>query len=411
MAKDNYFIKNTSIMQENRKKNSTVSIKNADSYDFSLVLETMRLCLEPLGGIKSFVSPGQKVLLKPNLLTGFHPDRAVTTHPTFVKAATMICLEAGAQVQIGDSPGIGELAHVFRKCGMESLLKIPGVSLANFGDTKEFSEPDNVVGRKIRLAKAVADADVIITLPKLKTHSQMGFTGALKNQYGLIVGAEKAHYHYRLKDRNWLAELIIDINNIAKPALAIMDGIYAMEGMGPAGGEPRHLGVMLASSDIVAVDTMACHLITLNTKTLPISVAAAKRHFGATDFEQINVVGDDHREKITTDFKKVPELSNILRLLPLPRFVLGWIRRIWAPRPRIISDKCIKCNACGRGCPVKPAAINPFADEKNRVNDQSCIRCYCCHEFCPEKAIELEYVMPIRWIMSIRRGWLHWRSP
>lgn len=380
---------------------SIVSIETVDSYQLEAVLKAVRQCLSRFGGIERFVRPGNKVLLKPNLLAAFHPERAITTHPAVVHAVTMLCLEAGAVVQIGDSPGIGELRQVFRRCQMEFLLNLAGVSLANFRDTVEYQAPDNLVARRIRLAKAVADNDLIITLPKLKTHSQMGFTGAIKNQYGLIVGSEKAHYHYRLKNRDWLAELMVDINLIAKPALAIMDGIVAMEGMGPAGGEARQLGVLLASPDISAVDTVACAIIDLECRTLPISQAAKKRGFGATELSEITVAGPPLEQLRVPDFKKIPELINILRLVPLPRFMLRWIRKAWAPRPRIIAEHCIKCNACGKGCPVEPSAINPFAGTE-QVDDQRCIRCYCCHEFCPEKAIELKNIVIVEWLKRLQ---------
>ncbi|MFH0880149.1 MAG: DUF362 domain-containing protein, partial [Lentisphaerota bacterium] len=225
--------------------------------------------------------------------------------------------------------------------------------------------------------------------PKLKTHVQMTFTGALKNQYGLITGKRKAHYHYRLKTREWLAALIMDINRIAKPALAIMDGIVAMEGEGPSSGRPRKVGALLAGSDLAAVDVMACELIGLNPETVPLNLAARKSGFGATRVQDIEVLGADWKVLQVKDFALVRELMNLLRVIPLPLPMLNWLGKKWAPEPLIIEDLCIRCGICKKGCPVSPAAIDPFSDKRDKVDARRCIRCYCCHEFCPEKAIRL----------------------
>jgi uncharacterized protein (DUF362 family)/Pyruvate/2-oxoacid:ferredoxin oxidoreductase delta subunit len=377
-------------MPSSPKQKSQVSIKKIDGYEPEAVYLALKACLSPLGGMERFVKKGQRVLLKPNLLSAFPPDRAVTTHPSVVRAAARLSLEAGGVVSLGDSPGIGELSMVMRRSGLQDALKGLDVQIADFKNSVTHEAPHNVIGRRIALAKAVSDADVIITLPKLKTHSQMVFTGALKNQYGLIVGMEKARYHYRLKSREWLAALMLDINRIAKPGLAIMDAIVGMEGMGPAGGEPRQIGALLAGADLSAVDAAACALIGLDPQMVPLLQAAKKYGFGAVSLEQIEFMGDPWQDLTVSDFKKVPQLSSILRMIGLPQPVLAWLDRTLAARPRIISELCVKCNACGRGCPVSPAAIDPQSPGR-QVDDERCIRCYCCHEFCPEKAIELKH--------------------
>ncbi|NLF25748.1 MAG: DUF362 domain-containing protein [Deltaproteobacteria bacterium] len=369
---------------------SRVSIRRAPSYESEVVYKAIQDCLEPLGGIGAFVQSGQRVLLKPNLLGPFFPETAVTTNPEVVAAVAKLCLEAGAKVSVGDSPGIGELRIVMKRAGLKSALAELDTSVADFSACADFESMRNIVGRKIALAKAVAEADVIISLPKLKTHSQMVFTGALKNQYGLVVGTRKAYYHYRLRTREWLAALMIDINRIARPKLAIMDGIIAMEGMGPSGGEPRHLGVLIAGADLAAVDVAACTLIGLDPESVPLNLAARKYEFGATRLAEIELVGDDLSSLVVPDFKKVPQLRSVLRILPFPAWFLSWLERKWAARPRIIPELCIRCNACGNGCPVEPAAIQPLAEGGPQVDDDRCIRCYCCHEFCPVKAIALK---------------------
>ena len=372
---------------------SRVSVQRMDTYDAERVLDSMRAVLQPLGGMRAFVRPGQRVLLKPNLLFAADPDKAITTHPSVVRAAAILAQEAGGKVSVGDSPGVGDLRRVARACGIDEVIKSLGLEYADFNTTQVVERPGNKVSKRIELAAAVSQADVIISLPKLKTHGQMDFTGALKNQYGLVVGVAKALYHYRLKSRDWLAELIIDINQTAKPALAIMDGIVAMEGAGPSGGEPRPMNVLVAGADLSAVDAVCCHLIGLDPIRTPIARAARSQAFGATSLEEIEVVGQNWESLRQLDFKKVADPEDILSLVPLPKAILNWVSRHLAPRPRIIQEKCIQCLACFKGCPVPPSAIDPRLPRHKQVDDARCIRCYCCHEFCPAKAIRLERTM------------------
>ena len=377
---------------------SLVSLKRVESYDPQAVLEAMRSCLALLGGMGTFVRPGQRVLLKPNLLGPFAVEKAVTTHPAVVRAAILLAQEAGGTVFIGDSPGVGSLAYVAKACGLMPVLEETGAELADFSTPREFDDPHNTVAKRLTLARAVADADLIVTLPKLKTHGQMTFTGALKNQYGLILGTLKSQWHFRLQRPEWLAALILDIHRIARPALAIMDGIVGMEGKGPSGGRPRFLGAMLAGRDLAAVDALACLLIGLEPRFVPVLEAARTQGIGATSVAEMEIVGEDWRTLRVLDFEKVSELEDLLRLVPLPKSLLNWIRGQWTARPRIIGPRCIQCDVCANGCPVSPAAIHPDAPPHRQIDDDACIRCYCCHELCPNHAIELTRPWPARWL-------------
>jgi uncharacterized protein (DUF362 family)/ferredoxin len=365
-----------------------VSFKKVPDYDPERVLSGMRACLELLGGMAAFVKPGQRVLLKPNVLGGFSVKRAVTTHPAVLRAAIILVKEAGGIPLVGDSPGIGDLDRALNACGLAPVLAETGAEMLDFSEPREYEAPDNRIAKRVQLAKALADVDVLISLPKLKTHAQMTFTGALKNQYGLVPGAMKGHWHLRLQETNWLAALILDINRIARPRLAIMDAIIGMEGMGPSAGKPRQIGALLASADLAALDTVACNLIDLSPKAVPLLVAAREQGFGQTDLEKISVVGDDWRECRVADFEKPRLAPDVMNVVPLPKPALRWIRRQWTGRPRIIDDLCTKCGICEKGCPAQPPAIHPRGTEK--VEDARCIRCYCCHEFCPSHAIELQ---------------------
>jgi len=366
-----------------------VSVQPAADYDPGRVLAALRACLQPLGGMKAFVQPGQRVLLKPNLLGPFAVERGVTTHPAVVRAAVLLVQEAGGRVFLGDSPGLGPLAGVARACGLAPVLAETGAELLDFAEPHEFNVPAHKVVPRLTLAKALLQADVVITLPKLKTHAQMTLTAALKNQYGCIPGALKSQWHFRLQQPEWLASLILDVNRVVRPALAIMDAVMAMEGPGPTSGQLRRVGALLASPDLAAADTLACHLIGLDPMRVPLLAAAREQGFGETHLKRIRVIGDNWQSLRVPDFKQVEQVVDLLRLVPLPRPALNWLRHQWTLHPQIIDGRCTRCGICEKGCPVTPPAIHPHAPPAERLDDARCIHCYCCHEFCPSHAIEL----------------------
>ncbi len=368
---------------------TVVGLQALPDYAPGRVLAAMRACLEPLGGMLAFVRPGQSVLLKPNLLGPFAVERAVTTHPAIVRAVILLVQEAGGRVFVGDSSGLGQLAGVVRACGLAPVLAETGAELLDFSEPQEMEVPEHRLVSKLTLARALSRVDVIITLPKLKTHGQMTLTAALKNQYGCIPGALKSHWHFRLQEPEWLAALILDVNRAVHPALAILDAVTAMEGGGPTSGTPRQVGALLASRDLPAVDTVACHLIKLDPMRVPLLAAARKQGFGETELERIQVWGTDLQSLVIPDFKQVDHPRDVLRLLPLPKPALHWFRRQWTALPHIIDGRCTRCGICEKSCPVEPAAIHPKSTAGEKLDAEQCIRCYCCHEFCPSHAIEL----------------------
>ncbi len=368
-----------------------LSLIRLDSYDDQNAVDAaLAAALVPLGGMAAFVRPGDRVLLKANLLAPAHPDEAVTTHPAIVCAAIRAVKAAGAsRIRVGDGPGVGTTAEVMRSSGILEICEREGAEMAVFEPTAVYENNDNILFKRIELTTELQDNDVIITLPKLKTHVQMGYTGALKNQYGLIPGTRKAEYHFRLQDRDRLADLMIDINRTANMRLAIMDAVVGMEGPGPHGGKPRKIGAIIVSGDLSAVDVVGCSIIGFNPNEYPLLQAAARGNYGTTNLEDIQIHGATIQELHIPDYKLVKTPANIMRILPLPQWLLRWLRRQIADRPYIDRKKCIKCLKCKNGCPIKPPAIDPLIPKGDCLNHNTCIRCYCCHEFCPVDAIEL----------------------
>ena len=369
---------------------ATVGIGLSRKYEYASVEAAMRASLEPFGGMGAFVKPGQKVLLKVNLVAPSGPSLAVTTHPEVLRAAIRLVKEAGGIPFAGDGPGVGDTATAARVSGLTEVLEAEGAQLLEFTETAVYENLENTIAKKLALTAHLKDMDVLVTLPKLKTHCQMAFTGALKNQFGLIPGAAKGQFHFRFQNRARLADLMIDINRTAHTALAIMDGIVGMEGPGPSGGTPREIGVIISGPDLAAVDSVACDIIGLSPDDVPVSEAARRAGYGVTSLADIDVVGASLEELRICDYKLVKAPANIMRIVPLPKFMLRWLRAQMAPRPHIRQELCIKCRRCERGCPVKPAAISPMSPPGKQLNDSTCIRCYCCHEFCPVKAIDLK---------------------
>lgn len=368
---------------------SRVSLQEIRTYDPAAVADALQALLAPWGGIGAFVHAGQTVLLKPNILQGAAPEKMVTTHPSVLRAVIEACQRVGARVLVGENPGVGDPIKIARAAKLWQVADELGAEWVDLTLTRAFEAPENKIGRRLNLPRVLAEIDLLITLPKLKTHAQLTFTGAIKNQFGLIPGVAKARYHYRLEKREHLAALFVDINRIAAPGLAIMDGIVGMEGLGPSGGRPREMGVMIAGPDLNAVDVVACELIGLDPAHVPTIQAAVAAGYGAGRLEEIEIVGADLATLRQSDFAHAPELVSPMRVIPLPRAAQRWIRRQWQPRPRIVTDRCTRCGACAAGCPIEPSAIDPRADGARHVDDATCIRCYCCHEFCPAQAIEL----------------------
>jgi ferredoxin len=225
-------------------------------------------------------------------------------------------------------------------------------------------------------------------------------TGAIKNLYGYLPGSSKGEYHYRLKTREWLAELQLDLAVVLPPVLNIIDAIVGMEGEGPSGGTPRQLGFLAASTETVALDMVTFRAMKLNLEQIPLLVAAKNRQFGTTDWSKIEIVGATMEELICPDFKPIRQLNNPLKILPLPQKILDFVQHHWKALPRIDSNKCVKCMRCRDGCPVKPPAIDPNCSVS--ANSTRCIKCYCCHEFCPVKAIDVNPTWLERFVLTGR---------
>ncbi|MFH0977447.1 MAG: DUF362 domain-containing protein [Spirochaetota bacterium] len=369
---------------------SKVAFIRCESYEYGEVRKAVQRGIDLIGGAGRFVRKGQKVLLKPNLLVGEAPEKCVTTHPSVFKAAAEIFIAQGALISWGDSPAIGNMRGAAKKSGILAVADELGITEADFKTGADVFFENGIQNRKFVIAKAVLESDIVISLPKLKTHAFERFTGCIKNQFGCVPGMLKGEYHIKLPDADDFAKMLVDLNNLVHPVLYIMDGVCAMEGNGPRGGVPRKMNVILISDDPVAVDATVCRLINLDPEYVPTIKFGYQAGTGTYKDDEIELVGDEFDSFKQYDF-------NISRL-PLKPFkdkgLLRFISNRFVPRPYIIESKCVKCGVCVNMCPTNPKSVDWVRGEKKTPpvhNYKTCIRCFCCQELCPESAIELKY--------------------
>jgi uncharacterized protein (DUF362 family)/Pyruvate/2-oxoacid:ferredoxin oxidoreductase delta subunit len=369
---------------------AAASLVRCDSYDHAPLREAVTAALEPFGGIAAFVRPGMRVLLKPNLLSAKDPARAITTHPHLVETVAALVRESGGMPLVGDSPGgaIRGIQRVWDNTLMSEMAARAGLELVNFEASG--SEEIEAGGYRFYIARPVLEADLVINLAKLKTHSLTLMTGAVKNVFGVIPGFRKSEMHKLYPKPAPFAAMLVELYRRVAPALSIVDAVVAMEGNGPSSGEPHHTGLVAAGTDAVAIDAVLAEAIGFRPGQVDTTRIASQTGAGVGDLERIDVAGDAAGTRIE-GFSLPSNLK--IRLVPsgLARLIapLVWLRL------EIDRDRCTGCAMCFNSCPVK--TIVPDGDRYRVVHDR-CVQCMCCHELCPEKAVEIRLSRLARWI-------------
>jgi uncharacterized protein (DUF362 family)/NAD-dependent dihydropyrimidine dehydrogenase PreA subunit len=370
-------------------KKTKVAVIRCDTYAEDQVLQAIQRGLDLLGGISEFIKFGERIVIKPNVLIGVDPDQGVTTHPAVFKAVGKLLKEAGANVYYGDSPVFGKSEANLIKAGLKQIGDRMGFNLADFDSGSPVSHKNSLLIKKFIVANGVLGSDGLVSLPRLKTHGLVRFTGAVKNQFGCVPGLLKAQYHVRLPDPYDFAAMLVDLNTLIKPRLYIMDGIIAMEGNGPRSGTLKQLNVLLLSTDPVALDATACRIIDLNPEIVPTSKLGEKAALGTYHVEDIELIGESIESLIDPSFKVNRTLPTSSAGGRLRTFIKNKITQ----KPVIDITKCTVCGTCVEMCPAKLKAIDWYKGDKSnppKFNYGLCIRCYCCQETCPEGAILIE---------------------
>lgn len=365
---------------------SDVAIISCTSYDEVEVLAAVERGVSLLGGADKFVLPGEKILLKLNWLSADPPEKCVTTHPAVFRAVATVFQRAGAQLSYGDSPGFQPPETAAKKSGAAEVADQLGIPLGDFRAGQEIHFPEGRQNKRFMISNAVLESDGVISLPKMKTHAFQRVTGAVKNQFGCIPGALKGEFHVKIPSAYDFAKMLIDLNAFVHPRLFVMDGVMAMEGNGPRGGDPRKMNVLLFSTDPIALDATMCRLMNLDPALVLTNCAGAEQGLGTYRSEEINLLGDHLESFIAKDYvvNREPEQATSKRARP------GFLKEALTPKPYIVEEKCVRCGICVQMCPVTPKVVNWHdGNKKNPPSYQydRCIRCYCCQEVCPESAI------------------------
>lgn len=336
------------------------------------------------------IRPGMRVVLKPNLVMSSKPEQAIITHPAFTAAVGKCVQKAGGRVVIAESPGgpytPAAMKAMFRATGYRDMAEACGFTLYTDCKSREVTLPQAKRCRELSVVEPFLDRDYLIDLPKLKTHSMVGFSGAVKNLFGTVPGLQKPELHCRFPEREPFSEMLCDLCHFLGPDLSLMDGIWAMEGNGPTGGQRRDLHVIAGSESPWALDVAAASLVGLEPEKIAMLREGHERGYGPLDLSELELVGDPMETLLAPDFLKA-EASSTDFIDRLPKFLRPAAKKLATPYPRIDKKRCVGCGKCAESCPQHTISLR---DGKAVIRYQNCIRCFCCHEMCPKHVVQIK---------------------
>lgn len=365
-----------------------VVLSRCEEYDVDCIECLLYDALDRLGGVAA-LQPGARVLVKPNLLMRRDPQRHTTTHPAVVEALVRVLAYRGCDVTIADSPGgpftEGILRGLYTVTGMREVAARTGARLNESTDSVQVEVPSANLSHMLTVLRCAAEADLIISVGKIKTHGLTAYTGAVKNLFGLIPGTLKVDYHARFPDIRDFCLGLMDVVAWAKPCLSVLDGVWGMEGKGPSGGSPRKIGALVVSENPHAADVVGAGLIGLAPEEVPTLRAA--REIGV--LPEVRVLKEELAALRVPDFRKAPAECQT-GILANPLFA-----RIVRSHPYVHPRACVGCGACQNACPAKAIALKNGVP---RFNYEKCIRCYCCQELCPQTAVDVWQPFFMKWL-------------
>ena len=340
-------------------------------------------------GVWEELKPGMQVVIKPNLVMSSKPEAAIATHPALVAAVGRCVQKAGGEVIIAESPGgpytPAAMKAVFRGCGYADMAKEWGFTLYTECKSREVSLPRAVRCRQLSVVEPFLTRDYLIDLAKLKTHSMVGFSGAVKNLFGAVPGLQKPELHCRFPEKQPFSEMLVDLCDFLKPDLCFLDGVLAMEGNGPTGGSPRKAGVLGASKSPYALDVCGAALIGLEPESVLMLKEAHRRGLGPISPKECQLLKEQVETLAQPDFVKAKASSTDF-LDRVPAFLRPAAKRLATPAPKIRRKECVGCGKCAESCPQHTIAIR---EGKAVIDYKQCIRCFCCHEMCPKHVIDI----------------------
>ena len=329
-----------------------VSVVKADNYNIEIVDKAVNDAVNLIGGWQNFIKKGDKVLIKPNMLTNVTPEKAVTTHPEVVRAVIKAVKNMGALPAVGDSPGISNLKSTAKRTGILRICEEENVPFVYFKQSKAYNYMEGRFIKQFELVDCLSDFDKIISVAKMKTHVFMGVTGAVKNLFGCIVGTDKARFHLRMQKHIDFAHVMVDLYQTIKPTLNIIDGITAMEGQGPMSGDVVDAKIIIASSDGFAADLIMADKMGLDAEAMPIAAAGIEEK-RIVRLKDIKVVGDGKDGQF--HFAK-PHTYKSMQDTYVPKFILKLGQNQLTSKP-VINKNCVACGRCSHHCPPKAITI------------------------------------------------------
>lgn len=363
-------------------KGPYVNIRKLESYS----LPELELAVgDMLGRVNSpRMKRSKRVLIKPNALAAYPPERGVTTHPMVLEAIIKYFLENDKEVWLGDSPGGSTgFKQVFDTCGFSALadkypIKLVNISSAGF---REIS----IEGVSVKVSELLWQCGIFINVAKYKTHSLMAFTGAIKNLYGLVPGMIKTEYHKLYPDTGSFAAMLNILYRAVRKKISynFIDGIQGMDGAGPSAGRVRDFGLFFGSESAPALDWAASSIMGFKLKDVPY-LSQSLQDDGILP-SRIRVPASFRNYRMQDADIKLAKLSKEI-LFYVPRPARAAFKRWYDVHPYVGPD-CKKCEVCVKNCPV--TAIDHDADGYPVIDQKRCIRCMCCHELCPHQAIKI----------------------
>jgi uncharacterized protein (DUF362 family)/Pyruvate/2-oxoacid:ferredoxin oxidoreductase delta subunit len=355
---------------------TNVSIVRCNTYNPDEVQNAVEKAFDLLGGISSFIREKERVLIKPNLLSGRPAEDAVNTHLEVIRAVARLVKRCSAYPIIGDNPGgSASVRETYESSGISALAREEDIELAEPTDIK--------MVKGIPLSSYFFECNKIISLPKMKTHSLMAITGAIKNMFGTVSGLNKTECHKRFPKPQEFANVLVDVFESVRPNLVLMDAIIAMDGDGPASGNLKDVGLLIAGTDSVAMDSVFSALIGVNPFSILTTREAYRRGLGEANIENIQIAGQGLAESFIRGFR----LPGLRLIMNLPNPVISGLAKFVRFSPYINERVCKKCRVCQDVCPVSAIKIDVV---ESMIDYHKCIRCMCCHEVCPYRAINLK---------------------
>ncbi|MFB0565409.1 MAG: DUF362 domain-containing protein [Candidatus Aminicenantaceae bacterium] len=364
-----------------------VSIVKLEDYKSEKIYRAINQSIDLIGKLENILKPKSNVFVKINHLSpSSPPEKGIVTHPAFTREVLRLLRDLDCKVTVGDDIQSNS-SDGFLISGYRQVCKEMGIPLINLKE-KGFQEVscNGKVLAKAYISPLCLEADYIVNLPKLKTHSFTVFTGAVKNMFGIIPYGLRLRYHRLYIKNNIFSQMLLDIFSCAPPHLTIMDGVIAMEGEGPSAGKLKKVGVIITGQDAVAVDAVATKIVGYNPMDIYTTYYADERGLGVGLIENIETVGEKLHNALVRDFKHSTIAIGLLQK-KLPSFLHAYFQDQLTLIPEVIKDKCTACLECINICPVGAAKLS---DGIARIEKKICIHCMCCHEVCRDGAVKLK---------------------